>query len=393
MIALLAISGLISYFQTQQKVEVLVSDPLGVTQEDISGNSQVHIQYTETELTEPSQIGDKLQDFDAVVTLPSNSQLNPTEKINIQVYSSQPLQPTNEQFLRSSLQEGWQTIKLRELLGLSGDGIDFIQRQANIETKMLNTSGEEPSQQQQLAQPLAFISGFIIYFALILYGQMVMRGVLEEKTSRVVEIMMSSVQPIQLMLGKVLGIALMSLTQIGLWLAAIAALIFASVNITFLTSNLPINPQLILDFIQNSGLISLVAWLVFYFLIGYLLYASLFAAIGAAVDREKDVQNLTLPVTLPIIISLLLMFMVIQKPDGLVALWGSLIPFSSPILMLARLPFEVPWWQLTLSAIILLLSFVAITWLAARIYRTGILLYGKRPNVLEVAKWIFKREG
>jgi len=257
------------------------------------------------------------------------------------------------------------------------------------------------------------VLGLFIYIFVFLYSSQVMRGVIEEKSSRIIEVIISSVKPFQLMMGKIIGIALVGLTQFLLWILLSIAVITPLSN-SFLTDkhykDLSSQQQLkigvptsaahhvdsgetasskVLDFLgdQQWGLI--LGCFAFYFLIGYLLYASLFAAVGSAVDSETDTQQFMLPVSVPLILSMAMSGAIVSNPDGPVAFWFSMVPLSSPIVMMFRLPFHPPIWQLILSMGLLFGFFILMTWLAGRIYRTGILMYGKKASWKELGKWLF----
>jgi len=230
-----------------------------------------------------------------------------------------------------------------------------------------------------------------------MYGTMVMRGVIEEKTNRIVEIIISSLKPFQLMMGKILGVAAVGLTQFILWII-LTIIISTIAELTFLdTSNVGNNfnaneQSIILSQIANItggiNLIQIFFSFIFYFLSGYLMYSSLFAAVGSAVDAEADTQQFILPVTIPLILSFILIQPIMDNPNGALAFWLSIIPFTSPIIMMVRLPFGVNNWEILLSMTILICTFIITTWLAGRIYRIGILMYGKKTSYKELWKWI-----
>jgi ABC-2 type transport system permease protein len=263
-----------------------------------------------------------------------------------------------------------------------------------------------------LASGIGYATGFLIYITLFIYGVMVMRGVMEEKTNRIAEVMVSSVKPFQLMLGKIIGIGAVGLTQFLIWILLMSTFtIIASQfiphdlmsQIDAAKNNMPGNNQQISEAAQNiaSGraMLSSVNWplvigcFIFYFLGGFLFYASLFAAVGSAVNEDaQDAQSLTLPITLPIVLAIIIMVNSINDPGSTLATWSSLVPFFSPIVMMSRIPFgvpdTVPYWQLGLSMVLLVIGFLFTTWLSAKIYRTGILLYGKKPTWKEMIKWV-----
>ena len=293
--------------------------------------------------------------------------------------------------------------------------IDSIKTRANevkIDAVKKDELGKLTSSNFDLASSIGYLTGFLIYITLFIYGVMVMRGVMEEKTNRIAEVMISSVKPFQLMMGKIVGIGAVGLTQFLIWIVLIGVL--SSVFGSFLS---PDTIQQVQDAQQGASVIqqprpaggmetiitnlATVNWFVvigcflFYFLGGYLFYASLFAAVGSAVNEDsQDAQSLSFPITLPIILAIIIMINAINDPGSSLATWASIIPFFSPIVMMARIPFgvpdTVPYWQLGLSMALLVLGFLFTTWLSAKIYRTGILLYGKKPSWKEMVKWLAK---
>ena len=240
-----------------------------------------------------------------------------------------------------------------------------------------------------------------------------MRGVIEEKTNRIVEIIVSSVKPFQLMMGKILGLALVGLTQFLLWVILTFAIV-SVFQVTYadqipkenLTQMVPGQEQIIVqdeeiqsddqqqnvakafEIIRSIDFGVMIFGFLFYFLFGYLLYAALFAAIGSASDTEVDTQQFMLPVSIPLFLSIVMAQFVMRYPDGPLAFWFSIIPLTSPVIMMVRIPFGVPYWELYLSMFLLILGFLGTTWLAGKIYRTGILMYGKKINYKEIWKWL-----
>lgn len=284
-----------------------------------------------------------------------------------------------------------------------------------MKTTQLDEKGKDKDTNRELYTAIGLISAFLIYFFIFLYGVQVMRGVMEEKTSRIVEVILSSVKPFQLMMGKIIGIALVGLTQFLLWVVLTGSL-YTLATVTILKNidmkqiqqkeqvytvgaNLDVahmkqNPKqdeitkLWNDF-KNVDMIAILWCFLFYFLAGYLMYSALFAAVGSAVDAESDTQQFMLPITIPLILSFVVAQTIIQNPESPMAFWFSIIPFTSPIVMMVRLPFGVPAWELALSMGLLVLGFIFTTWLAGRIYRTGILMYGKKVSWKELGKWLF----
>lgn len=296
--------------------------------------------------------------------------------------------------------------------------LDILQRirtSIRVETLQWTSTGEEKASSAGLASGIGYIAGFLIYFFIFMYGAQVMRGVMEEKSSRIVEVIISSVKPFQLMMGKVVGVALVGLTQFILWVLLTVGLIFGARSLLVTdqssqaaqelaqsimesdsaapVSQIDLNEaeQIFTDLsskLENVNISLLLLTFLFYFLGGYLLYASLFAAIGSAVDNETDTQQFMLPITIPLILGIFVMINAMQAPHAPLAFWFSMIPFTSPIVMLVRIPFGVPGWELIVSAALLILTFIGTIWLAGKIYRTGILMYGKKVTYRELWKWI-----
>lgn len=285
--------------------------------------------------------------------------------------------------------------------------------QININAKQLTDEGEKDSN-IGATYVVGFISSFLIYLSLFIYGAQVMRGVIEEKTNRIVEVIVSSVKPFQLMLGKILGIGAVGLTQFLLWIILSSTISIAAGK--FLTpdqqtvttekvdtkaSTTDTNPNKTqespaIKFINAASTINfpyIIGSFLFYFIGGYLIYSALFAAVGSAVDNETETQQFMFPITLPLIFTFIVgMNVIINNPDGPLAFWLSMIPLTSPIAMMIRIPFGVPAWELILSIVLLIAGFVFTTWIASRIYRVGILMYGKKVTYKELAKWFFYKE-
>lgn len=293
--------------------------------------------------------------------------------------------------------------KIVEINNLKKAGIDpkiieNAKTEIEIKTKLVDEDGNSTNSHSEVSMGIGFITGILVYMFIFMYGTMVMRGVIEEKTSRIIEIIISSTKPFQLMMGKILGVALVGLTQFLLWIL-LTVIISTFAELTLLDPNIITNEisddnnqSIILSqLISITGGINLTLvffCFIFYFLAGYLMYSSLFAAVGSAVDAEADTQQFILPVTIPLILSFILIQPIMDNPDGILAFWMSIIPFTSPVIMMARLPFGVPKWELLLSMAILISTFIATTWLAGRIYRTGILMYGKKASYKELWRWL-----
>ena len=290
-------------------------------------------------------------------------------------------------------------------LGVTQEQIKSIE--TNVHIKAQTLSGKDNN--TELTTAVGFIAGALIYFFIFFYGTQVMRGVIEEKTNRIIEVLISSVKPFELMMGKIIGIALVGLTQFLLWvILSVTITSFATklldskkydvTNIQQQMSQNGAEPEDIsmANEIQNNisaiNFPLILSCFLFYFLGGYLFYSALFAAVGSAVDNETDTQQFILPITIPLIFAFIVAQSIISNPQSELAFWCSFIPFTSPVVMMVRISFGVPWYELLISMFLLIGGFLFTTYLAGRIYRIGILMYGKKPTYNELRKWIFYKD-
>lgn len=292
--------------------------------------------------------------------------------------------------------------------------IQSVKTDVKVGVVKLNDDGTREVKSSDLQMILAIISGILIYFFIFTYGSQVMRGVIEEKANRIVELIVSSVKPFQLMMGKIVGIALVGLTQFVLWailtfslVTALSAILLkntniveqqiAAQNIMQKQANIEMKVENNFNFNELSAVFDSIRLIdfgvmffsfLFYFIFGYLLYSALFAAIAGAVDNEADTQQFMIPITIPLILSVVLMSNISSNPEGPIAFWFSIIPLTSPVVMMMRIPFGVPWFEVIISGMLLILTFIFATWLAGKIYKTGILLYGKKVTYKDLYQWI-----
>lgn len=315
-----------------------------------------------------------------------------TGRKNIKFITDKTHGAGTESMIENKLNIIWSEV-VNEKLGIDNEKKTVLNT-SNISIKEENQ--ENKNANSAVSSTIGYVCGFLIYFILLIYGSQVMMGVMEEKTNRIAEVVVSSVKPFQLMLGKIIGISLVALTQFFIWIAciflvytvgkmmgsesAVASAIVAGIQKSFASVNLPL----------------ILGCFAFYFMGGFFFYSSLYAAIGSAINEDvREAQSLSFPITLLIIFAIFMMSVAIRDPNGPIAVWGSIIPFTSPIVMMARLPFGVPGtvpvWQLILSMVLLVIGFLCTTWLAAKIYRTGILMYGKKPTWKEMLKWALRK--
>jgi len=323
----------------------------------------------------------------------------------VKVYAHKPMSFSNQRLITKNIESVVEAIKLKEE-GLTKELIERTRADVELNTVILGDSGSEKSGSTEIAIGLSMAGGFLIYIFIFLYGAMVMRGVMEEKTSRIVEIIISSVKPFQLMMGKIIGVAMVGFTQFALWI--ILTFVISTVATTMLVDTTDVNisesaqeTKIIAQEIQNENGLTMVLnqleqmnisfiliMFLFYFVGGYLMYGSLFAAVGASVDSETDTQQFMMPITIPLIFSIIALQTILENPDSQFAFWCSIIPFTSPIVMMGRLPFDPPMWEITLSMVLLIIGFIFTSWIAGRIYRVGILMYGQKISYKILWKWI-----
>jgi len=407
--ALFTIPMLLTAHLEQEKI-VMVLDDSGKVQERIKSSSDKLIFSPAPAAVKSLQEAKKKMNegkYYALVYIPA---LDWNAPKGVQLYSEKGISVEVESSINRAVELAIENYKMK-LAGIEQKDLDKIKTKLNIQT--YTASGEKSSSGGLFLFGLA--GAMIIYFAIFLYGSQVMRGVVEEKTSRIIEVIISTVKPFQLMMGKILGVGLVGVTQFILWILLTAAMINFVIPIAMQSvtkqevrvSNTPatdVNKQKqaidtatekvskndgFSTMINQINIPAYISVFLVYFIFGYLMYASLFAAAASAVDNESEMQQFVMPITIPLILSIALSTLITREPDGIVAFWLSIFPLTSPIIMILRYPFGVPAWQLALSMIMLVLGFLAMVWLASRIYRVGILMYGKKVNYSELAKWIF----
>ena len=303
-----------------------------------------------------------------------------------------------------------QVVEHKKLLasGIDPAVVKATKANINIATIRMDSESGEKTSYAELEYIIGFVLAFVIYFAIFLFSSQVMRGVIEEKTNRIIEVIISSVKPFELMMGKIVGIALVGLTQIVLWIVLTVAIYFVASGVilgpeimspsgTVMTEQIEQITEMskgqdvmleAVNMVQSINFSAILWSFLLYFVFGYLLYAALFAAIGGMVDNETDSNQFSTIVSIPLIIAIVCAPTMVNNPDTSLGIWLSMIPFTSPISMMLRVPFGVPYWQVAVSLVLLILTFILITWLAGKIYRTGILMYGKKPSFKEIWKWM-----
>ncbi len=394
-------------------VTILVVDDSFLFTERMENTENIAFRYSDESFDNAKLLMSGEKDIDAVLYIHKNIMSN-AKGIQL-IYETQPSIHVIRH-IETVLGNDIEKFKLAKY-GIEQSAIDAARTNVRLVTKKMDELGKESSSNTEVSMMVGLFSGVLIYMFIFLYGVQVMRGVIEEKTNRIIEVIISSVRPFELMMGKIVGIALVGLTQFLLWMVLTMALVSGgkflledaiskedlggrSIEEVMASSTLAPNQEEaamqmneeavegLLKSIESINFVVIIGSFLFYFLGGYLLYSALFAAVGSAVDNEADSQQFMLPITIPIIFSFVMAQYVIANPEGPLSFWLSIIPFTSPIIMMVRIPFGVPYWEVALSMAMLVMGFVATTWLAGRIYRTGILMYGKKVNYKELWKWV-----
>ncbi len=405
--ACMIVPALITTFSHgEQGLKVAVVDESAIVVPYMESNDEIIFE----QVTDKS-IDELKRDFDSlgvyavayISPLDSNSNLSVSifadKQVNIDVLSK--MEKYAEKAVEQKKLEKYNIPDLKEI-------VDDVYSGVEVNSYKLS-EGQEAVSKVEIYMIIGYIASFMIYMFVLLFGNMVMRSVIEEKTTRIIEVLVSSVKPFQILMGKIIGVASVALTQFVIWIvitfvavSVVSSMLGADVAMEASTSQMQMSgvdvnvEQLAqdeqvggyLEALKGINYIGIIGAFVVYFILGYLLYSSMFAAIGAAVDNEADTQQLSMPVTMPLIIGLFIMLHTFQYPDSTLSFWGSIIPFTSPMVMMARIAYGVPAWELALSIGLLVVTFIAMTYLSAKIYRIGILMYGKKPGWKELFKWL-----
>ena len=411
-VVIFGLYGLIIYFsvKSSENYTVAIADNANVFGGKIDSKDDIKFVFVKDESL--VQLKEKIakKELDGYVWVPED--FKPSKGDTISVVSGKTVGLMNREEIQKRINDALENQRLLSSLQISKKQLDSLQK--GNEVKFSTTEGKEENDTKVgISYGVGYASGFMIYLVLFIYGTMVMRGVMEEKTNRIAEVIISSVKPFQLMMGKITGIGAVGLVQFIIWVALTVTLRFIlplfvpGMRETANVMNHGANEAL--QTAKQSGALDnlmhglsdinfplIIGCFIFYFLGGYLLYSSLFAAVGSAVNEDpQDAQSLTLPITMPIIFGIVIMSSAINNPTSNLAVFGSLFPLTSPIVMMARIPFgvpnTVPYWQLALSMLFLICGFLCTTWISAKIYRVAILMYGKKPTWKEMWKWAWRK--
>ena len=405
---LLASSFLINSY-SQSRTDVAIVDETGLFKDIPIPDAEDHTVYfhkMDEAYGKVIQLLPKEKDadakFQAVIYIPKGFNIDNPKEVQIAYRYMQRPGTSKHDFINRRFTTAIQQLRMKRM-NVSSEDMDKIRQDVELNFESLDNSKESKGY-TDAATIAGLVMGFAIYISLFFYGTMIMKGVMEEKTNRIVEVLTSSVKPFQLLMGKIIGIGAVGLTQFILWILLTGAVNMIAIPLfgshfssasSLQGMNNSVDQDSIMVIRQNLAslpVFEMMCLCPLYFLGGFLLYGSMFAAIGAAMGEDSDQQSLMIPVTAPIIISIIIAINVLNNPDSNLGFWGSIIPFTSPVVMCALIPFRPVWWQIGLSLASLAAGFVLTTWLAARIYRVGILMYGKKVTLKEMGRWIFAKD-
>jgi ABC-2 type transport system permease protein len=408
MAAIMVIPAIIAMTSKEEK-KILVVDESMLFDKSLKDNQSLKFIFVPNTLGSAKALY-QAGDFDCLLYIHPRI-LNTTA--GIQLYFKKQPGINTVRYIEKAIENEIERAKL-EASGIDKAAIASAKTNVNLATIKLDEAGNEEKGSAELATIVGYLGGILIYIFIFLYGVQVMRGVIEEKTNRIVEVIISSVKPFDLMMGKIIGVALVGLTQFLIWIVLTAGIYSVGTSLiaekfkkdmpsqsiekvmSENTKALPESDEQIsgdefrelMGKMDSINLPLMLGAFLFYFLGGYLLYSALFAAVGSAVDNETDSQQFMLPITIPLVLSFVMAQVILNNPEGSIAFWFSIFPLTSPVIMMVRLPFGVPIWEIALSMVMLVLGFIFMVWLAGKIYRTGIMMYGKKVSYSELWKWL-----
>ena len=404
MIGMMAAPTLMMLFAKGEQKTLLVIDESSVVAPQLEGNEDVEFKTVDAALEEAR----KDMDVFGVLWIGENIVDSPSD---VKLYTNSSSSMSLEESITAQIEK---VIERERLKRYDIDNLEDIMKDLKASVTMTtyrNDQSEEGKDEQATSSVVSYLLGLVLgmmlYMFLIIYGSMVMTSVIEEKGSRVLDVLVSSVSPFQLMMGKILGVAAVAVTQIAIW-----GVLVCGIGSAVLPALMPDDVMQSVEAVQAgqmtleeadmdaetisalslatdmSGLVMMFVWLLLFLLGGFLFYSAMFAAVGSAVDSIQDANQLQTPITVPIILALILAMSVFNDPNSPLAFWGSIIPFTSPVVMMARIPFDIPTWQIVLSLILLYASVAGMAWVAGKIYRVGIFMHGKKPSFKELLSWV-----
>lgn len=383
MLGLMVAPTLFLLFSEPESMTVAVIDDSGVVAPYLKNGSELTFVPATGGLEEERG----KEGIDAILVIGRNAV---DETDNIQFYSHSAPSLSTETEIMHQLEDGITDIRLKEYkIENLKKILEEVKADVHISTIRIDEE-EDTETSSGLSYGLGMIMDMLLYMFILIYGQMVMTSIIEEKNNRVLEIVVSSVNPTSLMLGKIVGIGLVAITQILIWGVLLGCATGWLLPLVANSASVAEEPELAGMFgqlLSPGYLASLFVYMILFFIGGYLFYSSIFAAVGSSVDNIQDASQLSSIATMPVIIGIVASMSIIQNPNSALAFWVSVIPFTSPMAMMSRIPFGIPTWEIILSLVILYLSFMFMIWLAAKIYRVGIFMYGKKPNLADLLRW------
>ncbi len=396
--------GLIFSYKSDDSQRIAVIDEGSVLKTNIPSETNLAFEIVNESLDDLKNRFDE-SGYNGILVVPPIKNIY-AKRYTLYYYSDKNPTPDIESIIKQRINNRIREYKI-EALNLDKTQLNALNSRVELDPEPITETGEDASKiTGVIAAGLGAVMGIIMYMVVFIYGMMVMRSVMEEKTSRIVEVMISSVRPFQLMLGKIIGVGAVGLTQLAIWVVLIPLMAFLA-NIFFgFDANEMAAPSAEIDMedaemmafqalqeLRSQDWLSILPLFIFYFLGGYFLYSSLFAAVGSAMgDDMGEGQSLTLPITIPVILAFYIMLVAVQAPNSSLAVWSSIFPLFSPIVMPARLAFDPPLWEILTSILVLAATSVFFVWLSGRIYRVGILMYGKKVSIKELGKWLFYKD-
>jgi len=401
-------------YQSDDVKNIIIKDEGDLMEKVMADSKSLYFTFSNESLDElKTRYNNK--EFDGILVIPVIE--NPDNKrVTVRYYSDTQLDPDGTSRLKSELEKRLRNFQIKRL-GLNEEMLSKLDMAVNIDPDMVNKKEGLAEEEKaftsltgMVAAGIGGVMGFLMYLMVFLNGSMVMRSVMEEKTNRIVEVMVSSVKPFELMLGKIIGVGAVGLTQFAIWAILIPAIAIIATMFMGIDTNealaaqqsgalqgqnidvAGVDPFALIAEIQRMNWWLIISMFLLFFVGGFFIYSSLFAAVGSAIgDDIGEGNSLTLPITIPVILAFYIMIVAIQSPNSSLAVWSSIFPLFSPIVMPARMAFNPPMWQLILSIVLLIASSLFFVWLSGRIYRVGILMYGKKAGFKEVGKWIFRK--
>ncbi|MBR2399472.1 MAG: ABC transporter permease [Alistipes sp.] len=404
MLGMMAAPTLMMLFAKGETKELLVIDQSSIIVPNLEGDEELTFAPSTLSLEQARAN----QDVFGVLWIGEDIVDNPS---NVKLYTNSSSSMSLEENISSQMER---IIERERLKRYDIDNLEQIMKDVKVSvslTNFRNDLAEEGKDEEATSSVIAYLLGLVLgmmlYMFLLIYGSMVVTSVIEEKGSRVLDVLVSSVSPFQLMMGKILGVAAVAVTQIAIWGVLVCGIgsallpalmpqdVMQSVEavqagtITSAQAGIDADMLSAISFATDTGrLVMMFVWLLLFLVGGFLFYSAMFAAVGSAVDSIQDANQLQTPITVPIILALILAMSVFNDPNSPLAFWGSIIPLTSPVVMMARIPFDIPTWQIVLSLVLLYISVVATAWVAGKIYRVGIFMHGKKPSFKELLSWI-----